>query len=312
MEQKIQEILENHKNGKIDKYEYIAQISEYNSLLFNFSKRLYGTGINAIEIVHEGVIFETRPFGLRFLVDCSRRSAPLEILNFSEYEPFESELITKIVTNDSVVFDIGAHIGWYSLNCAKRSPNSVIYAFEPIPQTFKILSSNVERNALKNVRVFNFGFLDSNQEGKFIYSEQYSPRASLANLLDDCSNNPVIESVSCPLRKLDDVAKQLQIQRLDFLKCDAEGAELAIFQGGLETIQQFLPIIFAELYEPWCRKFGYDPDSVIDLLSPYGYGCYLVGNGTVQEIHHIVKDEENYNFYFLHKDKHSAIIKGTY
>lgn len=50
------------------------------------------------------------------------------------------------------------------------------------------------------------------------------------------------------------------LDAVDFLKCDVEGAELLVLQGARQTLLGWTPKIFLELNPDWSRSFGYEPE----------------------------------------------------
>jgi len=97
---------------------------------------------------------------------------------------------------------------------------------------------------------------------------------------------------------------------VDIIKCDVEGAELLVYQGGIKTIETFKPVVFTEMLRKWSAKFGYHPNDIIALFSQQGYLCYC--NDGAQQlscIREITEDTANTNFFFLHPEKHASIIE---
>ena len=74
----------------------------------------------------------------------------------------------------------------------------------------------------------NFGFSNSSGEFTFYYYPEGSGNASSANL----TGRDDIEEFQCKARTLDDYTAETHA-RVDFIKCDVEGAELLVFQAGL-------------------------------------------------------------------------------
>lgn len=74
-----------------------------------------------------------------------------------------------------------------------------------------------------------------------------------------------METVQCKLRTLDDYTAETKI-RVDFIKCDVEGAELLVFKGAIDTIARDKPVIFSEILRKWSAKFNYNPNEIFDLL----------------------------------------------
>ena len=68
-------------------------------------------------------------------------------------EEYELSLFDSEIDEGSVVLDVGANIGVYTLTAAKYA--SVVYSFEPDPITFSNLKRNVEANGYKNVVAVN-------------------------------------------------------------------------------------------------------------------------------------------------------------
>ena len=61
---------------------------------------------------------------------------------------------------------------------------------------------------------------------------------------------------------------------VDFLKCDVEGAELKVFQGGLATITSDKPIVFSEILRKWSRKLGYNPNEIFSFFYDLQYRAF--------------------------------------
>src|ERR1700674_193031 len=80
------------------------------------------------------------------------RNDSLQLYATGIYEPIETEIVKREVRSGEVVLDIGAHIGYYTLLFARLVGESGrVFAFEPDPANFAILSSNVAVNAYENV-----------------------------------------------------------------------------------------------------------------------------------------------------------------
>ena len=68
------------------------------------------------------------------------------------------------------------------------------------------------------------------------------------------------------------------LSRIDFLKCDVEGAELLVLQGALQTLRRWCPKILVELNSNWSQPFGYSPADTLAFLRSCGYRCFwLIG-----------------------------------
>ena len=85
----------------------------------------------------------------------------------------------------------------------------------------------------------------------------------------DWHDAPELQKHEVNLETLDEVSKDLQ--RLDFIKCDVEGAEMLVLRGATRTLEKFSPILHLEVFEEWTRAFGYTPNDLMDLLQSSGY-----------------------------------------
>ena len=108
--------------------------------------------------------------------------------------------------------------------------------------------------------------------------------------------------IDCELRTLDSVLDWLPPHaQVDFLKCDVEGNELFVLQGGLELLSQHKPVLLCELLRKWAAAFGYHPNEAIDLLRSLGYKAYTVAPaGRLAEFSSIDDDTIQTNFFFVH------------
>lgn len=302
---KLEELKNKFKQGNLSKSEYIDAMYAEHKMLFEYAELMAGTDIQKIEISDGEVLMTTKEAGIKmYCTEQDKRVIPIEILNFDSYEKEELDFVYKLLGEKDTIYDIGANFGWYSLNIAKRLPGCRILAFEPIPKTFAYLEKNLKANAISQVRIFNFGFSKQAEELSFYYNPEGSGNASLAKL----SDSEMLEKVTCKVVTLDSFTEDNGVGGPDFIKCDVEGAELLVFQGGLKTLEQFKPIIFTEMLRKWSLKFNYHPNDIIALLNNLGYFCFICKNGGLEKIEIIDEETIETNFYFLHGEKHGKLI----
>lgn len=300
----IIELKESFKNNQITKPDYIVQMHDCHKALFEYAEFIRTTDIEKIEITDNQVIMTSREHGIKMICDpFDRRIAPIETLNFDYYEKIDSDMILRLAKGCKNIFDIGGNFGWYSLLWAKNNPEAQLYTFEPVPRTHEYLKKNIVLNGLKNIQLFNFGFSDSEQELNFYYYPEGSGNASIANLTE----LEGVQSVSCKVKKLDDFVNESG-SRIDFIKCDVEGAELLVFKGGMESICRDKPIIFAELLRKFAAKFNYHPNEVIELFRSCGYRCFTAHEDKLIGVDVMNDHTMETNFFFLHEEKHSDSI----
>jgi len=147
--------------------------------------------------------------------------------NYDSYSNGELTLIKKLTKiNPHVIIDGGANIGKFTNLIYKNIPNSKIFAFEPVQKTFDILSENTINIA--NKILINKGLFSDNctKEINIFKSNTHSSIYEIEN-----KNYKPIEKIKIILIKGDDFVKENNINFIDFLKLDLEGAEYDAILG---------------------------------------------------------------------------------
>jgi FkbM family methyltransferase len=126
-----------------------------------------------------------------------------------------------------VIFDVGANVGRYSSAILKRIPAVRLYAFEPSATAFARLETALEHTG----KPFQLalGAVDTQVP---LYGDR--PGSELASLVRrDLRrfNIEVKETETVRVRRLDTFCAELAIDRIDWLKVDAEGGDLDVLRG---------------------------------------------------------------------------------
>lgn len=303
---KIHDLKEQFRNGAVDKARYIELMAEKHKVLFEYADELKHTDIVEINISDEGVEFVTRNHGLRFL--CTKPDwgiAPIRMFNLGSYEESEISLCLSLIKPGFTIFDVGANVGWFSLIISKNIPNVSLHSFEPIPATFDNLNRNITLNGgFPIIKTYNLGFYSEDTNLKLFYDSECSGRTSAANLAEID-----VSEVTCSFKKMDSFVREMNIQQLDFVKCDVEGAEYFVYQGGIESLRKFKPIIFSEMLRKWSAKFNYHPNDIINFLSKIGYLCFVIHEDKLEQFTLMDENTLETNFIFLHEKKHAQQIR---
>jgi FkbM family methyltransferase len=294
--------------GSIAKPDFIRGMYEdHHAKLFDYAEYLGHANIAAIEITEGRVTMTSRREGIRIV--CPKgdyRVAPIEILNFADYEIVDSNMILRLVGANDCVLDVGANMGWYSILIAKTNPAATVHAFEPLPNTYSVLRDNVALNDMGNVIIHPFGLSSEKKDLRFFFYPEGSGNASAVNL----TGRSDAQEIVCHVEVMDEAVKDLGIARVDFIKCDVEGAELFVFQGGMKTIARDKPVVFSEMLRKWSEKFDYHPNQIIDLFRGLGYRCFTAEGEQLREFFTMDLNTLETNFFFLHGEKHAAQIQS--
>ncbi len=225
------------------------------------------------------------------------------ILQTREQE--EIEIYNRLIEDGMTILDVGANIGYFSILWRVKFPNTTIYAFEPVKETFNILKKNLALNNCKNIFPMPFALSDENKSGYFCISPEMMSIASEKNVLD----YKKAEKIPISFITLD----FFNIEVIDFIKIDAEGSEFNILKGSIHSLKTHKPIVVVELFEYWDKVFGYHPNEVIVFLKELGYRSFLPENGKLREVFcHEKGDFAKQNYFFFHSQKHKEkILKIT-
>lgn len=193
---------------------------------------------------------------------------PLDSLRLSingVYEEFETSVITQLVKPGNRVVDVGAHIGYYTLILADLvGPKGRVYAFEPDPANFKLLSKNVIVNEFDSVTLINQAVTDKVGEVKLFTSQD--------NLGDHqiYSSDPSRESVNVKSTSLDKYFRNKA--KIDLIKVDIQGSEPAALTGMRQLLITNPNIIVLSEFWPWgIKQFGYNPGDYLKTWQNYGF-----------------------------------------
>lgn len=161
-----------------------------------------------------------------------------------------------------VIIDIGANVGFFSKLCRDLFPKSKIFSFEPIPKTFQCLKNNFRDD--KNTIVFNLAISDFNGKTKMNFDEKDSTTSQISDK----------GGVEVNVRRLDDIARENNIDCVDMLKIDTETFEAHVLRGGSDSLSK-TKYLFIEINME--NNKNYTISSLLKLLSTGNYDFQLVG-----------------------------------
>lgn len=186
------------------------------------------------------------------------------ILAWSTGRSGEARVMQDLVGEGDIVYDIGAHFGLYTLLLSGSvGETGKVYAFEPNPELLPSLIISVER--LRNVKLFPVALSDTEGTVDLFVPEDAS-MASLNDWTKGVGGN--VHKVACEKVRLDELIKKENIPYAHFIKCDVEGAELAVFLGAREMLDRSdAPIMLFEVNRKAAEAFGNKPSSYFDFLT---------------------------------------------
>ena len=147
----------------------------------------------------------------------------------------------KYLPKKPTIIDIGANIGNHTLFWANECSAKKIYAFEPMPYTFKILKKNIKINNLQErVQLYNIGL--SEKETKGVIKSFDKTNIGGTRLTEAPSD----KKGNIKLKTLDSF--NFDDKKIDLIKIDVEGMDYLVLTGAIKTIKKYKPLILIESF----------------------------------------------------------------
>jgi len=161
------------------------------------------------------------------------------------WERVSINLWKELCQNQKIIIDIGANSGLYSLVAKAVSPQSNVYAFEPIVRVYNRLLRN---NIINGFNIHAEPVALSNYDGEgTVYDTSDNHILSVTvnkNLhATNIKSNPVI----IPVRKLSTYVQEKKIEKIDLIKLDVETHEPEVLEGMNGLLAKFRPVLLVEV-----------------------------------------------------------------
>lgn len=184
----------------------------------------------------------------------------------------ERQICTELLESDSVVIDIGAHIGLYTVFFAKIVSAGKVHAFEPNPGAFMKLQRHAEINECDNIVLNNLAL---GEQSKTVTLQVPEGRTGSATLSEHLEVTPEVgDTISVPVIRLDDYLSGEDIEHVNLIKLDAEGYEPFVLRGATSTLQQHRPLILMEVNSLALQRHGWTSQELLNSLASFGYKFY--------------------------------------
>ncbi len=206
------------------------------------------------------------------------------VFNQSIYELHSKEFMlgqtAQFIDPMKNVIDIGAAVGMYTTFWAQKAAR--VHSYEAVPDVYKQLEKVKEK--FENVSTYNLAVGDKAGTATFYVDDK---RLSNSGFTDLVGGQPI----EVPVTTIDDQ----NIPNVCFIKVDVEGHELAVLNGGRQTIERDRPVCMVEIYPKFNQGpvsdtfdwfYGMDYDAFYNIR-----GVGLQGlNGTIDGVN-IASDE---------------------
>lgn len=188
------------------------------------------------------------------------------------YEPEALPLFLALAAGAETVFDVGAHIGLYTLAAATMHPGARVFAFEPAPPVFDRLLANVTLNRLPNVVCVQAAAGDVAGRAE-IFANAGGMDARGSHDPGHVTWHPGPWRCDIvPTLDLDQFAQLVGVRQLTLVKIDVEKAEPQVLRGMTELLRLHRPHVFCEVFpDEWSLGIAGEVEAVIAPLDYYRY-----------------------------------------
>ncbi|HYJ38959.1 MAG TPA: FkbM family methyltransferase [Chitinophagaceae bacterium] len=202
--------------------------------------------------------------------------------------------LKKFIRKGDTCVDIGAHLGYYTFQMSRLvGKEGKVIAVEPVSKFNKVLESMMASKQVRNIilhkvalggegKEVEIGIPRINKEKKFGYARI----RKLSEYLE------YAESETVPNMNGDELLANLD--RVDFIKCDVEGAEVPVFRSLMDTLAKHLPVLLLELADKNERL------KMMEMLAHHKYTIYFLIDKKLKQIEPNSDESPiSHNHYFI-------------
>jgi FkbM family methyltransferase len=184
------------------------------------------------------------------------------LLSLGMNEPHNTRILMSVTNPGDVFVDIGANVGYFTVLGAWRAyPGGQVWAFEPIPKLYRIMSDNLHNNGFSMMAERRqLGLSDRTGVAQLRIFEGYEATSTMRELSADFISVTEQQTgrqshvIDCNIVRLDD--EMSDVKEINVLKIDAEGHEPSIIRGAqkilarsgnIRIVMEFVPSIMGEV-----------------------------------------------------------------
>lgn len=205
----------------------------------------------------------------------------------------EASFMDRFLAPDALCLHIGASDGRHAFRMARLVPRGTVHCIEASRYTVAVLARLRRLLSLPNLRIHNLAI--GAADGQVTLVTPIKANGHRGRAFAFISEAPLEEAASewdrrfvgfenepVPLMTLDSFCAAKAIGRVDFLRCDIEGAEILMLDGGRTTLARDRPVIMMEVHPFFlAQRFGRSAAEVWDCLAGQDYHMFYLRDGAL-------------------------------
>lgn len=234
----------------------------------------------------------------------------------------ETSFLKYVIGPANICLHVGASDGRHSFIMSRLAHQGTIYAFEPAEFGFAVLCNVVAMHGLRNLRQFNVAVSDVEEDISLVTPVKVNGRLGRSYaMIDKDPAGPIrrddIRSIGVRHQPahavaLDGFCAAQHLDRVDFIRCDVEGAEGKVLAGGRAMIERDRPNMLIEIH-PGALRTGFDSsaENVRDWLLTRGYRMFQVRENRLIASEQITQGPWD-DYFFIHPSRAAALPAGPF
>ena len=244
-------------------------------------------------------------------------------LRWAKHEP-ETPYIADLLSGAPVCLHVGASDGRHSYVMTKVAPRARIHAFEPSAFTFEVLKTCLAWHGIADrVTPVHAAVSDRPGELLLVTPKKTSGRmgrayAFVAEARPEGAVRPDLQDVGSeiqptPVVTLDDYCAANDLNKVDFIRMDIEGAELRALKGAEGVIERDLPHVLVEIHPAMLEgRFDACAEDVVDVFRSRGYRMFALNGDRLEERTTVVPDLPWKDYFFIHPSRAARLPDGVF
>jgi len=193
------------------------------------------------------------------------------------YDLVIPKIADYFIKKNSLIIDVGANLGFYSLYFARKYPDCKVYGYEPVSYIYNSFLKSKDLNELSNLYPYKMA-VGANHEELDIYAatqESYNKGTSSIKNNHDINETFSLEKINVvPLNNHLKETKQVS-----FIKIDVQGFEKDVFEGAWELIKRDRPAIIFEHSDSYYESPRKIRDDIAEKFAELKYNIYCIRAG---------------------------------